>query len=123
MKKVVIALILVAGLAGGGLWIWSDFQEEPDQPTPAAAAAEAKPIDPAIAEMEARLQASAARAEFGEEIGGQAGRAEPRQSELEKEDNVNVGVVISVKEDGLEVEGKGLKIFRKLFGGDSAGDE
>ncbi|MFT5467859.1 MAG: hypothetical protein ACI8UO_002966 [Verrucomicrobiales bacterium] len=77
------------------------------------------PAASAIAEMQARLQKSAAAESSSGAVkpaGVDLDRPMTRPSKLEEEDNVAVGVVFSVGEDGIEAEGKGLKkIIKRVF--------
>ena len=78
----------------------------------------------ALAEMERRLANSAAAG--GEQTSDLRNndRSIRRPDKLEKEDNVRVGVVFSVGENGLEVEGKGAKkLLRKIFDDDEEGED
>ncbi|MEM7014092.1 MAG: hypothetical protein AAF585_21745, partial [Verrucomicrobiota bacterium] len=71
-------------------------------------------VDQALSEIESRLATSTG--------GGQTSQIRREDvrfthpTKLEKEDNVSVGVVFSVGDDGLDVEGNGIKtVFKKIF--------
>lgn len=130
--KPIVAFLLVAGIAAGGIWGanqmgWIEFGSSPSGE---AAASDAQPeteteptnshAESALAQMEAELQRSAAAAEESEGVGRTGGnpkRPITRPNPLEKEDNVNVGVVFSVDEDGVKAEGKGIKAIGRLLRG------
>lgn len=92
----------------------------PNSPNSAADAAVVAPrpvrnsVNEALSDIESRLASS---------TGGDRGEAIRREdvrfthpTKLEKEDNVSVGVVFSVGDDGIDVEGKGIKsVFKKIF--------
>lgn len=86
----------------------------------------ANPAISAIEQMERRLQRSAAAGQHGEvdPVGVDVDRPITRPSKLEEEDDVRVGVVFTVGEDGVEAKGKGIKkLIDRVFDEDEEKDE